>query len=213
MTDVILVCAGTYGKEALLMINEHNRLARISGEEEPYRILGFIDDNPHAFDGTGIEVPILGPLSEWQPKGNERYILCTSSPGTKVKIASMLKERGCQFASLIAPWSHVSPYCEMGEGCFITSHSITAGVRLGNFVNVNGSMLCPGTFVDDFSTTTGFTVVENAHIGKRVFVGSHAVITGGVTVGDDAQVSVGSIVTEDVLPGTTVFGVPAVQMA
>ena len=83
---------------------------------------------------------------------------------------------------------------------------------MGNFVNINGSMICPGTFIDDFSTTTGFTVVDNARIGKRVFVGSHAVITSGITIGDDARISVGSIVTEDVPPRATVFGVPAKRL-
>ena len=58
-------------------------------------------------------------------------------------------------------------------------------------------------------TMVGMSVVDNAIIGKGVFVGSHAVITCGVKVGDYAKVSAGSIVTEDVAIGATVFGVPA----
>ena len=76
----------------------------------------------------------------------------------------------------------------------------------------NASSICAGSVIGDYSTTTGFTVVDNATIGKRVFIGSHAVVVPGVTVGDDAQVSVGSIVTSDVEKGATVFGVPAAQI-
>lgn len=46
-------------------------------------------------------------------------------------------------------------------------------------------------------------------IGKNVWVGSNATILQGVTVGDDAIVAAGAVVTRDVAPGTIVGGVPA----
>ena len=213
MKDIIIVCAGTYGKEAMGMIYEHNRLAEAFHKERPYNFLGFIDDNLNALDGTGIKYPILGRIADWQPKGDEYYVLGTAFPAVKTKVIGILKERGCRFETMIAPWSNVSSMAEIGEGCFISAYSVSAGVKLGNFVNLNGSLLSPGAVVDDFSTITGFSVVEDAYVGKRVFVGSHAVICPGVRVGDDAQVSVGSIVTEDVEAGSTVFGVPAAKIA
>ena len=209
MKDIIIVCAGTYGKEALWMIETHNLFADNQHMERPYHLLGFIDDNLEAFHGTDIQEPIIGRISDWTPKGDEYYVIGTSSPGLKEKLTTLLKGRGCRFETLIAPWSMVSADCEMGEGCFITAYSISAGVKLGNFVNINGSMIAPGAVIDDYSTITGFSVVEAAHVGKRVFVGSHAVIPSGITVGDDAQISVGSIVKKDVEAGTMVFGVPA----
>lgn len=46
-------------------------------------------------------------------------------------------------------------------------------------------------------------------IGKNVWVGSNATILQGVTIGDDAIVAAGAVVTRDVAPGTIVGGVPA----
>lgn len=46
-------------------------------------------------------------------------------------------------------------------------------------------------------------------IGKRVWVGSHATILPGVSVGDGAIVAAGAVVTKDVPPNTVVGGVPA----
>ncbi|WP_319582528.1 DapH/DapD/GlmU-related protein [uncultured Pseudodesulfovibrio sp.] len=46
-------------------------------------------------------------------------------------------------------------------------------------------------------------------IGKNVWVGSSATILQGVTIGDDAIVAAGAVVTRDVAPGTIVGGVPA----
>lgn len=212
MKNIVIVCAGTYGREVLSVVNEINRISRIQTEEEKYKILGFLDDNPKALAGSGIDLPILGTIEGWKPMGDEVYAIGAAFPAMKEKIVSKLKEKGCVFETLVAPWSMVSADVEMGEGCFITAYSISASVKLGRFVNINGSMLCPGAVVGDFSTTTGFTVVDNALVGKRVFIGSHAVICSGVHVGDDSQVSVGSIVQQDVEEGTTVFGVPATQI-
>ncbi len=47
------------------------------------------------------------------------------------------------------------------------------------------------------------------HIGKRVWIGANATVTSGVTIGDDAIVAAGAVVTSDVAPATIVGGVPA----
>lgn len=46
-------------------------------------------------------------------------------------------------------------------------------------------------------------------VGNDVWVGSHALILGGVTIGDGAVVGAGAVVTKDVPPYAIVGGVPA----
>lgn len=46
-------------------------------------------------------------------------------------------------------------------------------------------------------------------IGSNVWIGGGAIILPGVSIGDDAIVGAGSIVTRDVPPGVTVVGNPA----
>ena len=46
-------------------------------------------------------------------------------------------------------------------------------------------------------------------IGRNVWIGSHATILPGVTVGDDAIIAAGAVVTKDVPAGTIAAGVPA----
>jgi len=53
-------------------------------------------------------------------------------------------------------------------------------------------------------------VLKPVHIGNYVYVGAHAVILPGVTIGDRAIIAAGSVVTGDVPPDTMVAGVPAV---
>lgn len=46
-------------------------------------------------------------------------------------------------------------------------------------------------------------------IGANVWIGGAAVLLPGITVGDDAVIGAGSVVTRDVPPGATVVGNPA----
>ena len=47
------------------------------------------------------------------------------------------------------------------------------------------------------------------HIGNKVWIGSHATILPGVTIGDNAIVAAGAVVTKDVPKNAIVGGVPA----
>ncbi|WP_280516425.1 DapH/DapD/GlmU-related protein, partial [Actinomyces succiniciruminis] len=54
--------------------------------------------------------------------------------------------------------------------------------------------------------------ILNCHpidIGRRVWIGAGASIMPGVTVGDDAVIAGGAVVTKDVPPRSVVAGVPA----
>jgi acetyltransferase-like isoleucine patch superfamily enzyme len=47
------------------------------------------------------------------------------------------------------------------------------------------------------------------HIGDRVFIGANAVVNMGVSIGDEAVVAAGAVVTADVPARTVVAGIPA----
>lgn len=47
------------------------------------------------------------------------------------------------------------------------------------------------------------------HIGKNVWIGANATVLPGVTIGDNAVVAAGAVVTKDVAKNTIVGGVPA----
>jgi maltose O-acetyltransferase len=106
----------------------------------------------------------------------------------------------------------------------------SAGLRLGSNVFVAGgthldpdfcwlidigddTVISLGVMVlaHDASTRRhiGYTRVAPVRIGSRVFIGAHAIVLPGVTIGDDAIVGAGSVVRHDVAPGTVVAGNPA----
>ena len=52
-------------------------------------------------------------------------------------------------------------------------------------------------------------IMEPVTIGHDVWIGAHAVITGGITIGDHAVIAAGAVVTSKVEPYQVVGGVPA----
>lgn len=54
-----------------------------------------------------------------------------------------------------------------------------------------------------------FTHPAPITLGRKVWVGSNATILSGVTIGDNAVVAAGAVVTKDVPPNAVVGGVPA----
>ena len=209
MQDIIIVCAGSVATEVYTVIRQINKCEVEKGRPERYHILGFLSDIPDSLDKYPyIKLPILGDITNWKPIGNEKYVLANATPKSKVKIVELLKRRGCIFETLIAPNTFIGENVEIGEGCFITAFSIGAGIKIGDFVNIMGSMIGGSAEIGDYSTTLGFTNVAGGKLGKRVYVGSHAVIL-DVSVGDDAFVAVGSIVIRNVKSGVKVFGNPA----
>ena len=56
---------------------------------------------------------------------------------------------------------------------------------------------------------TGIEWGRPIRIGRNVWIGGGAIILPGVTIGDDALIGAGSVVTRDVPAGATVVGNPA----
>lgn len=77
------------------------------------------------------------------------------------------------------------------------------GCQIGH--NVVFATLDHGLEPADRKTTYPAPIV----LGRNVWVGSNATILKGVTIGDDAVVAAGAVVTKDVAAGTIVGGVPA----
>ena len=55
----------------------------------------------------------------------------------------------------------------------------------------------------------GDNIPAPIHVGENVWIGSHATILPGVTIGENAIVAAGAVVTKDVPADTVVAGVPA----
>ena len=103
----------------------------------------------------------------------------------------------------------------MGENCHIlptTNFTDPAYVRLGSNVHFSNSAVIghDGSIAMlNKAYAVKLEAVGKIDIRDNVFIGYQAIILPGVTIGPDAIVAAGSVVTKDVAPGDIVAGVPA----
>jgi acetyltransferase-like isoleucine patch superfamily enzyme len=138
--------------------------------------------------------------------------------GKDVKIFDFVNLYGCSIGdnSKIGTFVEIQKNASIGKNCKISSHTfICEGVHIDDNVFVGHNV----TFINDkyprsanpdgsMQTESDWVVIET-HVKKGASIGSSSTILCGITIGENAVVGAGAVVTKDVPPNTIVAGVPA----
>ncbi len=141
----------------------------------------------------------------------------------------------CKIGKKTKIWNFVNLYgCTIGDDCMIgTFVEITEGAVIGNKVRVQShSFICGGVIIED-EVFIGHHVVfiNDKHpratnkdgtikklgdwkliktiVKQRASIGSNTTILGGITIGKNAVIGAGAVVTKDVPDNAVVVGNPA----
>ena len=138
--------------------------------------------------------------------------------GENVKLAKFINLYGCSIGdnTKIGAFVEVQKNATIGKYCKISSHTfICEGVTIEDNVFIGHNV----TFINDTyprATTREGNLqtdddwkVEPTLVKNGASVGSGAVILSNVTIGENAIVGAGSVVTRDVPPNSIVAGNPA----
>jgi len=136
--------------------------------------------------------------------------------GENVKLAKFINLYGCTIGdnTKIGTFVEIQKNSTVGKNCKISSHTfICEGVTIEDDVFIGHNV----TFINDMyprATTDGkmqteadWTVVPTI-IKKGASIGSSCTILANVTVGENAILGAGSVITKDVPPNTIVAGNP-----
>ena len=138
--------------------------------------------------------------------------------GKDVKIFDFVNLYGCSIDdySKVGTFVEIQKNASVGKHCKISSHTfICEGVHIEDNVFIGHNV----TFINDkypratnvdgsMQTDSDWKVVET-HIKKGASIGSSSTILCGVTIGENAIVGAGAVVTKDVPPNSIAVGVPA----
>ena len=138
--------------------------------------------------------------------------------GKDVKIFDFVNLYGCSIDdnSKVGAFVEIQKNVTIGKNCKISSHTfICEGVHIDDNVFIGHNV----TFTNDkypsatnsdgtLQSEKDWKVVET-FVKKGASIGSSATIICGVTIGENAIVGAGAVVTKDVPSNSTVAGVPA----
>ena len=127
-------------------------------------------------------------------------------------LESQLFDGGLDQTSYLMPPIQIDFGCQMkiGRGVFV-NHSLTC-MAAGGITIDDGVMIGPNVRIvtdnHDFANRMVLRC-KPIHICRNAWIGVGAIILPGVTIGENAVVAAGAVVTKDVAPNTIVGGNPA----
>mgnify|MGYP001279765321 FL=1 len=137
--------------------------------------------------------------------------------GKNVKLSKFINLYGCTIGdnTKIGAFVEIQKNAHIGSNCKISSHTfICEGVTIEDDVFIgHGVMFINDTYpratVNGTLQTEADWSVEPTLVKKGASIGSNCTILSHVTIGENAIIGAGSVVTKDVPAGTIVAGNPA----
>jgi acetyltransferase-like isoleucine patch superfamily enzyme len=138
--------------------------------------------------------------------------------GRGVQIYAFVNLYGCEIGdeTRIGTFVEIQKGAKIGDRCKISSHTficegvtIESGVFVGHGVTFINDRYPRATSASGHLQTDADWSVQNTLIKRGAAIGSGATLLGGITVGENATVGAGSVVTKDVPANATVAGNPA----
>ncbi len=148
----------------------------------------------------------------------EKQSLNQVAVGENVRIFDFVNAYGCSIDdnSKVGAFVEIQKGSTIGKSCKISSHTfICEGVHIedncfiGHGVMFTNDLFPRATRPDGTPQTEEDWNLVETYVKKGASIGSNATIICGVTIGENALVGAGSVVTKDVAPYTVVAGNPA----
>ena len=149
---------------------------------------------------------------------NDKQNLNNISVGKNVSIFSFVNAYECTIddGSRIGAFVEIQKGVVIGKNCKISSHSflcegvhIEDNVFIGHGVMFTNDLFPRATKKDGSLQTANDWKVIETYVKKGASIGSNATILCGITVGENALIGAGAVVTKDVSANTIVAGNPA----
>jgi acetyltransferase-like isoleucine patch superfamily enzyme len=189
----------------------HDELLVAPGIYRWYRLLDLTQRTVRRLRSAGLISHILG---FWLRRHFQSAGILTVAGGWPlpevVNRGGRIEAENCTFFSGVRLECWRSAVIRIGNGTYLNRNTeivAAQAVTIGRDCKIARDVIIMDT--DQHEVPEAGLLIRPVQIGDRVWVGSRAIILKGVTVGDDAVIAAGSVVTRDVPPRTIVAGVPA----
>lgn len=159
-----------------------------------------------------VEAPLISSIESYEPESGDLMLCAVAAPKVRKQIVRQLERKDTVFTTFVDDRAIVAPGTQVGVGSIILPGVVLgASAKLGEHVHVNfNSSIGHDSILGEFTTLSPSTNIMGEVVsGQRVFYGGSAVVLPRLSVGTDAVVGAGAVVTKDVAACATVVGVPA----
>lgn len=207
LKDLIIVCAGDFGREIV------NIVSRINLVLPTWNLLGFVDDTPDKINAFIDGIPVLGDIQWLETYPKNVYAVCSLGQSkSRRAVVSKFKSPFIHWATLIDPDAKLYNNATVGDGSIICGGSILAiNTHVGNHVLVNlNCTLGHDDVVSDYCVINpGVNVSGNVMLGKCVDLGTGSKIIQRHIICENTVIGAGAVVVKDIVASGTYVGVPA----
>lgn len=203
--DIVILGAGGHGRVVLDIILQ-------AKEHKP---VGFLDNNKQLHGRRIDGLPVLGGLEELdglRQRGIQGICLAIGDNGTRRAISNTLEDTDFQLINAIHPSAQIASSAALGRGVVVAAGALVgAHCQIGDLTILN-----TGCIIDHESMIgtavhicPGVRLAGHVTVESGAFLGIGSTVVQNTKIGFEAVVGAGAVVLQEVVPMTTVVGVPA----
>jgi sugar O-acyltransferase (sialic acid O-acetyltransferase NeuD family) len=198
--------AGGFGREVKWLIDCINQ------NQQKWHFTGFYDDDLKKRKNVKTEL-LLGSIKDLnhinEPLG---VVIAIGNPIVKERIVNLITNKNVYFPTLIHPNCLIGNNIEIGEGTIICANNIlTSDIVIKKFVTIN--LACTvghDAVIENYcSIMPAVNISGEVVMHQNIYVGTGAKIINQINIGSHSIIGAGAVVINNILPNSTVVGVPA----
>jgi len=205
--DLVVIGGGGLAREAAWIALQ---------QPEQWRLVGFLDDDPHVQGQLRLGYRIMGPVTDFPAYKDSKFIIAVGTPRTrKVIRGKLFNVPDGRFATLIDASAKFHSSVSFAPGSLVCAGAVaTVDISCGShfILNINATVGHDCKF-DDYCTVAPLAAISgNVSCAAGVEIGTGAAIRQGIKIGRGAMVGMGSVVVSNVEPLAVVVGNPAKKL-
>lgn len=209
---IVLIGGAGHASDLLGVIEAMNEAAQAA--PTPWaEVVGIVADgaiDPKRFVGRGVER--IGSIDDLKHIDATHYVMGIGYSQPRRTVQKRMEPFALMPLTLVHPRAWVHPSASIGAGTVVLAGAVVSAMAVigDHCVIHHNSVIGHDAQLQDFVTVLpGASVSGDTLLEEACAIGSRAVVIEKRTVGADAIVGAGAIVSRDLPPGVVATGVPA----
>lgn len=197
---LIIIGAGGHGKV----------VADIAMKMNLWSDIAFLDDKTSVKSNSGFS--IIGRIAQaLEFKDNSDFFIAIGNNGVRRKLQEWLEQNQCSLVNLIHPSAVIAPDVEIGLGTSIMANVVINSatiIKKGCIINTSSSIEHDNIIEDFVHVSPGVRTAGGVVVGSDVWLGIGSIVSNNVKICSHTLVGAGAVVIHDIVETGKYVGNP-----